>query len=191
MSFKATLTSNPVFMRYMGWALWPFFGLAYTLFMWHMCLCMGMSSYGHVVTPYELATYFCSTAAISIGFEQPEYTFTKGDGFHFDTIRLIKEGGVVSEQTFDVRVTAESSSVDNQAVHGVDYDIGGDSVLTFTIRPNQQYFPIAIGIYDDGSVTGTKKAILISARSPSSVPYDTPHNPTTTIVILDNHGGFI
>ena len=180
-----------------GWVLWIGICIVYVAhlsFFGHVliwaCLHMSMSSYRHVVIPYELATYFCPTAAISIGFEQAEYTFTKGDGFHFDTIRLVKEGGVVSEQTFDVRVTAESSAVDNQAVHGVDYDLGGDSVLTFTIRPDQQYLPIAINIYDDGAVTGTKMAILISARSPSSVPYDRPHHPTTTIVILDNHGGF-
>ena len=108
-----------------------------------------------------------------------------------DTIRLVKDGGVVSEQTFDVRVTAESSAVDNQAVFGVDYDIGDDSEQIFTITPDQQYLPIPINIYDDGAVTGTKKAILISARSPNSVPYDTPLHPYTTVNILDNHGGFM
>ena len=52
----------------------------------------------------------------------------------------------MSEQTFDVRVTAESSAVDNQAVFGVDYDIGDDSEQTFTITPDQQYLPIAINV---------------------------------------------
>ena len=96
----------------------------------------------------------------------------------------------MSEQTFHVRVTAQSSEVDNQAVFGVDNDIGHESVQTFTIASYQLYLPIPISICDDFSVTGTKKAILVSARSPSSVPYDTPLHPTTTLVILRNHGGF-
>ena len=131
-----------------------------------------------------------SSTAIKIGFEQAEYTFTKGDGTFYDTIRLVKEGGVVSEQTFVVQVTAESSAVDNQAVYGMDYDIGVDSVQTFAIRPDQQYLPIPISIFDDGSVTGTKKTIFVSSCSPSYVPYDTPTlHPITTLIILDNHGG--
>ena len=99
---------------------------------------------------------------------------------------------MVSEQTFDVRLTAgKSSAMGTQAGYGEDYDIGGDSEQIFTIRPNQQYLPIGINIYDDNSVTGTQTADFVSARSPSSVPYDTPAlHPSTTIFILDNHGGF-
>ena len=133
--------------------------------------------------------YSFLSVAIKIGFGEAEYTFTKRDGY--DTVTLVKDDGVVSEQTFDVRLTAESSAVDNQAVYVIDYDIGGESVQTFTIRADQQYLPIPISIYDDGAVTGTKRAILVSARSPSSVPYDTPLHPTTALIILDYHGGFM
>ena len=110
-----------------------------------------------------------------------------------DTIRLVKDGGMVSEQTFDVRVTAgKSSAVGTQAGYREDYDIGGNSEQIFTIRPDQQYLPIAININDDYSVTGTQTADLVSARSLSSISYDTPAlHPSTTIFILDNHGGFI
>ena len=134
------------------------------------------------------------SAAISIGFQYPQYTFTKGDGYHLDTIRLVKDGGVVSEQTFVVQVSIVSGAVGTQAMYGRDFDIRNISknpVQTFTIRPDQQNISIPINIYDDGSVTGTKIAKLNSAKLPNSVEYSTSRNRSTIVNILDHHGGFI
>ena len=130
-------------------------------------------------------------AVISIGFEFPSYTFTKGgQPYYSDTIRLVKDDGVVSKQTFMIAVTAETSAVSNQAIYGVDqdYDIGPISVQTFTMYPDQQYIDIPININDNDAVKGTLQAILVSARVPNTPVYNTPRNPTTTIIILDNNG---
>lgn len=120
----------------------------------------------------------------------PLYSFTKGvQPFYPDTIRLVKNGGVVSKQTFIIQVTAEASAVDNQAMYGVDYDIGVLPVQSFTMTPDQQYIPIPIDIYDNGAVEGTLQAILVTALTPNSpASYNTPHNPTTKVNILNNYG---
>ena len=121
------------------------------------------------------------------------YTFTEGvpPGYYPDTIRLVKDDGVVSEQTFTIQVTAEDSTVDKPAIYGVDYDIGPAPVQTFIMTPDKQYLPILINLYDDGAVHGTEQAILVSALAPSSPIYNAPHNPTTTVIILNNHGWFM
>ena len=107
-----------------------------------------------------------------------------------DTIRLVKKDGVVSEQTFHVQVTTGNEG-GKQAKHGQDYDIGGN-LQNFTITPGQQNLTIPINISDYGIYTGTKKATLFSAPLPSSLSYvNTNLASSTTVVILDYHGGFI
>ena len=76
----------------------------------------------------------------------------------------------------------------NQAVHDQDYDIGGSAMLTYTMTPDQQYINIGININNNDAVKGMLQAILVSARIPNTPVYNTPHNPTTTIIILDNNG---
>ena len=67
----------------------------------------------------------------------------------------------MSEQTFSVMIIAQSNAVDNQAMLGVDYDIGPDAVQTFTITPDQQSVSIGVNIYDVG-LTRTLQAKLVS-----------------------------
>ncbi|KAL5468811.1 hypothetical protein EMCRGX_G029932 [Ephydatia muelleri] len=62
---------------------------------------------------------------IAIGFGADTYTFTKGQQiFYGDTVKLVKDDKVVSEQTFSVTVIAQPNAVDNQAMFDVDYNIG-------------------------------------------------------------------
>ena len=105
-----------------------------------------------------------------------------------DTIRLVKDHGVVSEQTFDVQVSTVSIGVATPAMYGRDFDIrniSNNPVQTFTIRPDQQNISIPINIYDDNSVTGTKMVKLDSTRLSARMTF------STIVKILDNHGGFI
>ena len=102
-------------------------------------------------------------------------------------MRLVKDDGVVSEQTFSVTVIAESNAEDNQAMYGVDYDIGPVSVQTFTITPDQQYFPVGVNVYNAG-LTGTLQAKLLSTQVVNTPSYSAPHNLTTRLLILDNKG---
>ena len=134
-------------------------------------------------------SYVCPIAAISIGFGQAEYTFTKGG--QPGSIILVKDDGVVTEQTIHVQVTTDTSAVENQAMYNVDFAIGGNPVQYYSILPHQQYISFSVNIFNDTSVTGTIQTTLVSACSLNSVPYDTPHYPTTTLVILNKNGGFI
>eukprot|EP00731_Ephydatia_muelleri_P017046 Em0010g144a len=85
--------------------------------------------------------------AIAIGFGADTYTFTKGQQiFYADTVKLVKDDGVVSEQTFSVTVIAQPNAVDNQAMFGVDYDMGPYAVQTFTITPDQLSVSIGLAI---------------------------------------------
>eukprot|EP00731_Ephydatia_muelleri_P017044 Em0010g142a len=122
---------------------------------------------------------------ISIGFGADTYTFTKGQQIWYDTVKLIKDDGVVSEQTFTVTVIAQPNAVDNQAMYDKDYDIGPLSEQTFTITPDQQYVSIGVNIYDAG-LTGTLQAKLVSTQVANTPSYSAPHNPTTILLILDN-----
>ena len=105
-------------------------------------------------------------------------------------MRLVKDDGVVSEQTFSVTVIALLNAVDNQATYDKDYDIGPSSELTFTITPDQQYFPVGVNIYNAG-LTGTLQAKFVSTQVANTPSYSAPHNPTTLLLILDNKGWFI
>ena len=105
-------------------------------------------------------------------------------------MKLVKDDGVVSEQTFSVTVIAQPNAVDNQAMFGVDYNIGPDAVQTFTITPDQQSVSIGVNIYDAG-LTGTLKAMLVSTQVANTPSYSAPHNPTTLLLILDNKGWFV
>ena len=144
----------------------------------------------HLQNHTKYGIHYCSLpAVISIGFEFPLYTFTKGvQVFYPDTIRLVKDG--VSKQTFMITLTAEASAVSNQAVYGEneDYDIGRAPVQTYSMTPDQQYLNIPIYINNNDAVKGMLQAILVSVRVPNTPVYNTPRNPTTTIIILDNNG---
>ena len=105
-------------------------------------------------------------------------------------MKLVKDDGVVSEQTICVTVIAESNAVDNQAMYNVDYDIGPAAVQTFTITPDQQSVSIGVNIYDAG-LTGTLQAMLVSTQVVNTPSYSAPHNPTTILLILDNRGWFV
>eukprot|EP00731_Ephydatia_muelleri_P017036 Em0010g134a len=105
--------------------------------------------------------------------------------YYNDTVKLIKEDGVVSEQTFRVTVIAQPNAVVNQAIYDKDYDIGPLSELTFTITPDQQSVSIGVDIYDAG-LTGTLQAKLVSTQVVNTPSYSAPHNPTTILLILDN-----
>ena len=119
------------------------------------------------------------------------YTFTKGQQtFYPDTVKLVKEDGVVSEQTFSVAVIAQPNAVDNQAMYNVDYDMGFSAVQTFTVTPDQQSVSIGVDIYDAG-LTGTLQAKLVSTQVVNTPSYSPPHNPTTLLLILDNKGWFV
>ena len=119
------------------------------------------------------------------------YTFTKGQQSYFpDTVKLVKDDGVVSEQTFSVTIIAQPNAVDNQATYYVDYDIGFATVVMFTITPDQQSISIGVNIYDEG-LTGTLQAKLVSTQVANTPSYDVPHNPTTILLILDNKGWFV
>ena len=128
--------------------------------------------------------------AIAIGFGADTYTFTKGmQRYYPDTVKLVKDEGVVSEQTFSVTVIAQPNAVANQAIYDKDYDIGPLSEQTFTITPDQQSVSIGVNIYDAG-LTGTLQAKLVSTQA-NTPSYSPPHNPTTLLLILDNTGWFI
>ena len=105
-------------------------------------------------------------------------------------MKLVKDDGVVSEQTFSVTVIAQPNAVDNQAMYNVDYDIGLFAVQTFMITPDQQSVPIGVNIYDAG-LTGTLQAKLVSTQVANTPSYSPPHNPTTILLILDNKGWFV
>ncbi len=45
---------------------------------------------------------FISTTAIALGFEYPSYTFSEDNGMVNDVIKVVKDNGVVSEQTFNI-----------------------------------------------------------------------------------------
>ena len=105
-------------------------------------------------------------------------------------MKLVKDDGVVSEQTFSVTVIAQPNAVDNQAMYNVDYDIGDASAQTFIITPDQQSVSIGVDIYDEG-LTGTLQAKLVSTQVANTPSYDVPHNPTTILLILDNWGWFV
>ncbi|KAL5468815.1 hypothetical protein EMCRGX_G029936 [Ephydatia muelleri] len=123
---------------------------------------------------------------ISIGFGADTYTFTKGQQIYYDdTVKLVKDDGVVSEQTFSVTIIAQPNAVDNQATYNVDYDIGFATVVMFTITPDQQSISIGVNIYDAG-LTGTLQAKLVSTQVANTPSYSAPHNPTTLLLILDN-----
>ena len=131
------------------------------------------------------------SSAISIGFGADTYTFTKGiQTLYLDTVRLVKDDGVVSEQTFIIKVIAQSNAVDREATYDTDYDIGPNPVQTFIMTPDQQYIPIIVYIFDAG-LTGTLQAQLSSSQVPNTPSYSAPHNPTTLLVILDNKGWFV
>ena len=102
-------------------------------------------------------------------------------------MKLVKDDGVVSEQTFSVTVIAQSNAVENQAMFGVDYDIGPDAVQTFNITPDQQSISIGVYIFDAG-MTGTLQAKLVSTQVANTPSYSPPYNPTTILLILDNKG---
>ena len=102
-------------------------------------------------------------------------------------MKLVKDDGVVSEQTFSVTVFAQPNAVDNQAMYNVDYDIGFAPEQTFIITPNQQSVSIGVNIYDAG-LTGTLQAKLVSTQVANTPSYSAPHNPTTILLILDNKG---
>ena len=102
-------------------------------------------------------------------------------------MKLVKDDGVVSEQTFSVTVIAQPNAVDNQAIYYVDYDIGAG---TYTITPDQQSVSIGVDIYDAG-LTGTLQAMLVSTQVANTPSYSAPHNPTTILLILDNWGWFV
>ena len=141
-----------------------------------------------------LCAKYVSTAlspAIAIGFGADTYTFTKGvQTYYPDTVKLVKDNRVVSEQTFRVTVIAQPNAVVNQAIYDKDYDIGPSSELTFTITPDQQSVSIRVDIYDAG-LTGTLQAKLVSTQVVNTPSYSAPHNPTTLLLILDNKGWFI
>ena len=105
-------------------------------------------------------------------------------------MKLVKDDGVVSEQTFSVTVIAQPNAVDNQAMFGVDYDMGFSAVQTFIITPDQQSVSIGVNIYDEG-LTGTLQAKLVSTQVANTPSYSPPHNPTTLLLILDNKGWFV
>ena len=102
-------------------------------------------------------------------------------------MKLVKDEGVVSEQTFSVTVIAQPNAVENQAMFGVDYDIGPDAVQTFNITPNQQSISIGVNMYYAG-LTGTLQAKLVSTQVANTPSYSAPHSPTTLLLILDNKG---
>ena len=110
--------------------------------------------------------------------------------YYPDTVKLVKDDGVVSEQTFSVTVIAQPNAVDYPAKYDVDYDIGFGAVQTFTITPDQQSVSIGVGIYDAG-LTNTIQAKLVSTQVANTPSYSAPHNPTTILLILDNKGWFV
>ena len=105
-------------------------------------------------------------------------------------MKLVKDDGVVSEQTFTVAVIAQPNAVDYPAMFGVDYDIGPVAVQTFTITPDQQSISIGVNIYEAG-LTNTIQAKLVSTQVANTPSYSAPHNPTTLLLILDNKGWFV
>ena len=105
-------------------------------------------------------------------------------------MKLVKDDGVVSEQTFSVTVIAQPNAVDNQAIYDVDYDIGPHAMATFTITPDQQSVSIGVDIFNAG-LTGTLQAKLVSTQVVNTPSYSAPHNPTTILLILDNWGWFV
>ncbi len=48
--------------------------------------------------------YYVLSAAISLGFEHPSYTFSEDEGAVDDVIKLVKEHMVATEQTFSIIV---------------------------------------------------------------------------------------
>ena len=96
-------------------------------------------------------------------------------------MKLVKDDGVVSEQTFCVTVIAQSNAVDNHAMFGVDYVIGPDAVQTFIITPDQQSISIGVYIFDAG-LTGTLQAKRVSTQVANTPSHSAPHNPTTLLL---------
>ena len=105
-------------------------------------------------------------------------------------MKLVKDDGVVSEQTFRVTVIAQPNAVDNQAMYSVDYDIGPAAMQTFIITPDQQSVSIGVHIFDAG-LTGTLQAKLFSTQVANTPSYSAPHHPITLLLILDNKGWFV
>eukprot|EP00731_Ephydatia_muelleri_P017053 Em0010g151a len=139
-----------------------------------------------IIKPPSTVIRIVDNDPIAIGFGADTYTFTKGQQiFYGDTVKLVKDDGVVSEQTFSVTVIAQPNAVDNQAMFDVDYNIGPLSELTFTITPDQQSVSIGVNIFDAG-LTGTLQAKLVSTQVVNTPSYSPPHNPTTLLLILDN-----
>ena len=145
----------------------------------------------YITSVITIVSTALSTTAMYIGFGNGTYIFTKGVQYVYkDTVRLVKEDGVVSEQIFKITVIAQSNAVEQEATYTIDYSIGPMLVQTFIMTPDQQYLPIGVEIYDTG-LTGTLKAQLSSSQQPNTPSFSARYNPITQLVILDNKGWFV
>ncbi len=102
-----------------------------------------------------------------VGFEFPEYVFTEQNGTFPDTIRLVKEDGVVSEQIFDIQITVESSlnfGRPDATFQRTPSDKGDYKLMTkqfrFEFSPEEQFIPLALTLFDDGLLEQSEAFVL-------------------------------
>ncbi len=139
--------------------------------------------------------FVCCLLDIQIGFEFPEYSYREEDVLinapdqtDFPPI-LITKSGTLSEQTFDITVSATPGSP--PATFGVDYDIGGSTTQSFTLKPEDQGFTFPFQLLDDEDPEGVERFQLQVSNQIGGTLFDPGDNTVTIVSIVDTDGRFI
>ena len=143
--------------------------------------------------------FFSFPAAIFIGFERSEYrvdeaetVFTGEDS----PILIIKENGVVSEQTFRVLITAGPADLQGvaNAEHQLDYSVtaGVLQTVVFEVLPEEQSFRFPFAIFGDELPEGEEAfGLTLATTTGEGGQFSVGTNGSTVVIIEDDDRKFI
>ena len=141
--------------------------------------------------------------AIQIGFQQSTYTFMEPMELTLiEDITLIRENGILSEQTFGVSISASfAAGVNSEEMFNIDYafDDAGNNSLSLLFQPNVSEISVPFTLFPDDLFEGTEGFSLAIASQEADFPtFQLPAMSimgtafaNTQVQILDNDSEFL
>ena len=145
--------------------------------------------------------FFISLLAIQIGFAQSEYSFSEPVvNTVFSNIVLVREGGRLSEQTFQVSIFVRALTTINTAPATLEFEdedradyrlsTSSTNFIALNFQPTQQNITLRVVLLEDDLPEGTEAFRATSTPSPSFPNFGPPSMggafASTDVLIFDD-----